>query len=472
MSDQTTDQTINQTEGTDAGRPRNRRRLLIVGIAVLLVSAVVAAVLTFRAIGSSAPAEAVPATVPVGVTVRGVPEDTKIGVVVTLGDGEGSEWNEAAQGALVAERRLALGGTDITLVTKNDGGTIAGAKAAVADLAESGVAGIVVASSGAHVTGALTAAAAKGVPVVLPYAPAEKDSWTTAPAAGSVSSAMTAALGDAGSPLLVDLGGGAPAGLRVAHVIDGDDTSDTGSLAETIAARTGVSGAGEGADEAQDTDRKVDPDSDAVVISGSAQRQGALVAALQAADVTVPVILTPDATSPAFGAALVDGGGSLSGTFRTVGVATDDARALSSDAEGRAMSAFLGGVRVLADDADAQNLTGDRPFSAVAGAADSRSHDAVVALIRAVGKAQSVEPTDVTDALATLDLDSAAGIAGPPLDFTRQQALGARATVLSASAQQLGLRPANVAAGGSDDASGDDAAQATSLVWFEDSTAR
>ncbi|WNY32794.1 hypothetical protein Q9Q99_10580 [Curtobacterium flaccumfaciens] len=246
MSDQTTDQTINQTEGTDAGRPRNRRRLLIVGIAVLLVAAVVAAVLTFRAIGSSAPAEAVPATVPVGITVRGVPEDTKIGVVVTLGDGEGSEWNEAAQGALVAERRLALGGTDITLVTKNDGGTTAGAKAAVADLAESGVAGIVVASSGAHVTGALTAAAAKGVPVVLPYAPAEKDSWTTAPAAGSVSSAMTAALGDAGSPLLVDLGGGAPAGLRVAHVIDGDDTSDTGSLAETIAARTGVSGCGRG----------------------------------------------------------------------------------------------------------------------------------------------------------------------------------------------------------------------------------
>ena len=466
------DQTIDESDGPEAGRPRNRRPLVIAAIAVLLVAAVVAAVLTFRAIGSSTPAEAVPATVPVEITVKHVPDTTKIGVVVTLGDGEGSEWNEAAQGALVAERRLALGGTDITLVTKNDGGTSAGAKTAVESLAKSGVAGIVVASSGKHVSGALTAAAEKHIPVVVPYTSAEKDSWSTAPTAESIGAAMTTALGDAKSPLLVNLGGGAPAGLRVAHVLDGDDTADTGELAETIASRTGATDADDDTAEAADADPKAAPDSDAVVVSGSAQRQGALVAALQAADVTVPVVLTPDATSPAFGAALVDAGGSLSGSFRTVGVATDDARALSSDAEGRAMSAFLGGVRVLADDPDSQNLTGDRPFSAVAGAADSRSHDAVVALVRAVGKAGSKEPSDVTDALAALDLDSAAGIAGPALDFTRQQALGASATVLAASAQPLGLRPDDTAAAGSEDASGDDAAQATSLVWFADSTAR
>ncbi|WIE57606.1 hypothetical protein DEI96_015860 [Curtobacterium sp. MCLR17_031] len=463
------DQTIDESDGTEAGRPRNRRPLVIAAIAVLLVAAVVAAVLTFRAISSSTPAEAVPATVPVEITVKHVPDTTKIGVVVTLGDGEGSEWNEAAQGALVAERRLALGGTDITLVTKNDGGTSAGAKTAVESLAKSGVAGIVVASSGKHVSGALSTAAEKHIPVVVPYASAEKDSWSTAPTAKSIGVAMTTALGDAKSPLLVDLGGGAPAGLRVAHVLDGDDTADTAGLAATIASRTGATDADDSTDEASDADPKAAPDSDAVVVSGSAQRQGALVAALQAADVTVPVVLTPDATSPAFGAALIDAGGSLSGSFRTVGVATDDARALSSDAEGRAMSAFLGGVRVLADDADAQNLTGDRPFSAMAGAADARSHDAVVALVRAVGKAGSTEPSDVTDALAALDLDSAAGIAGPALDFTRQQALGAPATVLAASAQPLGLRP-DTASNGDD--SGSDAAQSTALVWFEDSTAR
>lgn len=468
MSDQTTEATA--TESADGTRPRSRRPLLFVGIAVLLVAAVVAAVLTFRAFGSSTPAEAVSATVPVKITVAHVPAKTTIGVIVTLGDGEGSEWNEAAQGALVAERRLALGGTDVALVTKNDGGTAAGGKAAVESLAKSGVAGIVVASSGSHVSGALTAAAAKGIPVVLPYAPAEKDSWSTAPAAGSISTAMTTALGDADAPLLVDLGGGAPAGLRVAHVLDGDDTADAAALATTVAERTGATSNEEDADADADADAKtVTPDSDAVVVSGSAQRQGAFVAALQAENVTVPVVLTPDATSPAFGAALVEAGGSLSGAFRTVGVATDDARALASDAGGRAMSAFLGGVRVLAGDQDAENLTGDQPFSAVAGAADSRSHDAVIALVRAVGSARSVEPADVTDALATLDLDADAGIAGPALDFTRQQALGTPATVLAASAQQLGLRPASTASGDGT-GSGTDAARTASLVWFDDSS--
>lgn len=466
MSDQTTEATA--TESADGTRPRSRRPLLFVGIAVLLVAAVVAAVLTFRAFGSSTPAEAVSATVPVKITVAHVPAKTTIGVIVTLGDGEGSEWNEAAQGALVAERRLALGGTDVALVTRNDGGTAAGGKAAVESLAKSGVAGIVVASSGSHVSGALTAAAATGIPVVLPYAPAEKDSWSTAPAAGSISTAMTTALGDADAPLLVDLGGGAPAGLRVAHVLDGDDTADTAALATTVAQRTGATSNEE--DDDADADAKtVTPDSDAVVVSGSAQRQGAFVAALQAENVTVPVVLTPDATSPAFGAALVEAGGSLSGAFRTVGVATDDARALASDAGGRAMSAFLGGVRVLAGDQDAENLTGDQPFSAVAGAADSRSHDAVIALVRAVGSARSVEPADVTDALAALDLDADAGIAGPALDFTRQQALGTPATVLAASAQQLGLRPASTASGDGT-GSGTDAARTASLVWFDDSS--
>ncbi|MBF4607859.1 hypothetical protein [Curtobacterium sp. VKM Ac-1393] len=468
MSDQTTEAT--ETEGPDGTRPRSRRPLVLVGIAVLLVAAVVAAVLTFRAFGSSTPAEAVSATVPVKITVAHVPAKTKIGIIVTLGDSEGSEWNEAAQGALVAERRLALGGTDVALVTKNDGGTAAGGKAAVDALAKSGVAGIVVASSGSHVSGALTAAAAKGIPVVLPYAPAEKDSWSTAPAAGSISKAMTTALGDADDPLLVDLGGGAPAGLRVAHVLDGDDTADTAALATTVAERTGATNNEQDAD--ADTDAKtVTPDSDAVVVSGSAERQGAFVAALQAENVTVPVVLTPDATSPAFGAALVEAGGSLSGAFRTVGVATDDARALASDAGGRAMSAFLGGVRVLAGDQDAENLTGDQPFSAVAGAADSRSHDAVIALVRAVGAARSVDPADVTEALAALDVDADAGIAGPALDFTRQQALGAHATVLAASAQQLGLRPASTVSGDGDGTgSGTDAAQTASLVWFDDSS--
>ncbi|MFJ3032785.1 hypothetical protein ACIPC2_00100 [Curtobacterium pusillum] len=435
-------------DGLEARRTK-RRRLLIAGIAVLVVVAVVAAVLTVRSL-AAAPAEAVPATVPVPVTVAHVPDRTKIGVVITLGDGEGSEWNQAAQGAAVAQRRLALGGTDVQLVTRNDGGTADGARKAVTELVQAGVAGIVVASSGGHVTAAAATAADAGVPVVLPYAEHTADSWSTAPAAASVTTAMQRALGNADSPLLVDLGGGAPTGLRIAHVLTAGST-DVSALATTVAQRTGAVEPDE--DAPADTPAV---DSDAVVVSGSAARQGAFVAALQAADVAVPVVLTPDATSPAFGTALSSAGGSLSGTFRTAGVATDDATALNSDSAGRAMSAFLGAVRIVAKDPEAKNLTGDQAFSAVASGADSRSHDAVLALVHAVGAARSTSPEAVTDALAKTSLGVDDGIAGPALDFGDQQALGSDATVLAASAQALGLRPTG--------------SSATSLVWFADTT--
>lgn len=443
----------------DARRPR--QPLVIVAIAVLVIAAVLA-VVVFVIDRNTPAAEAVPATVPVPIRVAHVPDGTKIGVVVTLGDGEGSEWDEAAQGALVAERRLTLGGTDVEIVTRNDGGSAGGGERAVQALVDSGVSGIVVASSGAHVSGALEAAADAGVPVVLPYAPSGSDSWSTAPSSASTTAAMEQALRGATSPLLVDLGGGAPSGLEVAHVITADDAADDTALATTVAERTGAATAAASATPAAGAEPEEAPapvDSDAVVVSGPAARQGAFVAALQSADVTVPVVLTPQATSPAFGTALADANGSLSGTFVSAGVATDDARALTSDEQGRAMSAFLGGVRVLADDADAQNLTDDQPFSAVAWAADSRSHDAVVALVRAVGAARSDAPDEVSDALSALRLDAGDGIAGPALDFRQQQALRADATVLAASAQRLGLRPTT-------------AEPIASLVWFQDSTAR
>ncbi|UBQ02209.1 hypothetical protein [Curtobacterium sp. TXMA1] len=460
---------------TDAALTRKRRRTaVVVAIAVLVVAAVVTAVLAVR-VSASTPAEAVSATAPVPISVAHVPDGTKIGVVVTLGDGEGAQWDDAAQGALVAQRRLELGGTDVQLVTKNDGGSTDGARKAVEALAADGVSGIVVASSGDHVRGAFTAAEDAGIPVVAPYAAGADDAWSTAPSTESVAAALQDALGDAASPLLVDLGGGAPSGVRFAHVLDATSTPDLGALAATIAQRTGAAA---GSTDASTTDatttdtstaddqggagtEQAAPDSDAVVVSGPAGRQGALVAALQEANVTAPVVLTPDATSPAFAAALAQAGGSLSGTFRTVGVETDDARALSSNAEGRAMSAFLGGVRVLADDADTKNLTGDRSFASVASVADARSHDAVVALVAAVGSARSTDAAEVSDALAVLDLDAGDGLAGPALDFGSRQALGDRAGVLAASAQDLGLRPAGAT---------EDGGATPALVWFADSS--
>ena len=62
-----------------------------------------------------------------------LPGPLTIGVEYTLTGppGEGAEWRDAAQGAVVAARRFALGGTTVTLVGVNDKGTSAGATSAV-----------------------------------------------------------------------------------------------------------------------------------------------------------------------------------------------------------------------------------------------------------------------------------------------------------------------------------------------------
>jgi len=449
-----------ESTDVDETRPRRpRRRLLLAAGAVVVVAAVaVAAVVAVRG-DQRAVADPVPASVPVAIRASDVPDGTTVGVVITLGQGEGSEWAAAAQGGLVAERRLELGGSDVSLSVQDDGGSAEGARAAVEALVADGVAGIVVASSGSHVSGAVDAAREAGVPVVLPYAEVPGGSgegaWSTAPDAAGTGAALQAALGGSTHTLLVDLGGGSPAGVAVADILVASAVGDDTAVADEVARLAGA---------APSTD--VDPDAPAeaappavtvpataVLLSGSAARQAALVAALQSADLPVPVVLTPEATSPAFSAALSERGGSLAGDLTTVGVQTDDAVALRSDAAGRTMSAFLAGVRVLARDGDAVNLTGDQPFSAVAAQADSRSHDAVLALVRAVSAAGSSDPAEVSAALGSLSLVASDGIAGPALDFGADEPDTGEVEVLHASSQALGLRPAADAG-------------AARLVWF------
>jgi hypothetical protein len=443
-------------------RPRRGRTIAIVAGALVVAAAIVVTVVVVQPDDEPAGAP-VAATLPVALPAADLPEGTTVGVIVTLGPGaEGADWNGAAQGALVAERRLELGGADIALATENDGGTEAGAADAVAALVERGVAGIVVASSGPHIVGALSAAADAGLPVVLPYAPvpdgAEGSVWSTAPDTASTGAALTEALAGATRTLLVDAGGGAPVGVEIGRTLAATSAAGDDGLAREVARLTGSTppatetGDDVSATASQEDEPVADP-SDAVLVSGSAARLADVVALLQTADLAVPVVLTADATSPAFSSGLTADGASLSGSLVTVGPETGDATALRGDGAGRSVSAFLGGVRVLAQDPDAVNLTDDQPFAAVAGAADARSHDAVIALVRAVEASGSIEPGAVGDALGDLALGASAGIAGPELDFSSAQALGGEVTVLNASSQDLGLRPT------ADDGS-------TSLIWF------
>jgi len=365
-----------------------------------------------------------------------LPGPLTIGVEVTLAGapGEGAEWRDAAEGAVVAARRFGLGGTKVTLVAVNDKGTAAGATSAVKQLAGDDVAAIVVATSGAHVAGALAEAATDQIPVLLPYdlgaGGAAGQAWSTGPGRQATDARLVALMADRhlDAPLLVDAGGGPVTGLTTREVQQFVAGGDAAVLAQGVARRQ----------------RQLDTAVDSIVVSGAPELQAIVVAALQGTNVDVPILLTPQAVSPAFPVALADDGGSLAGQLLSVGLDDGDAKALEATDSGRALAAYFSGLQLTARDPATKDLLGDRPFAEVAADADVSSHDAVVAVVRAAAVAKSTEPAKVAAALSSLRLGTPDGIAGPPLDLSSPDALADDAVVpLAATPVSPGLRPAS-----------------------------
>lgn len=455
--------------GVRAHRPwwRSKRGIgvLIASIAVVVIAAVAVA---FVAQANAKPvADPVAVTVPVALSDAKAPAGLKIGIVLTLGQDtvEGAEWATAAQGAEVAKYRLGLGGSKVDLVVEDDHGTSSGADDAIANLVKKKVSGIVVASSGAHVADAVHAAGKVGIPTLLPYSPlpeaAPQGVWSLAPSDTALASAMNKAIDRFSHTILLNVGGGAPSGLHVSETVQSQG-SDLSSLAAEVATRTGADPTANGAytggqDQTPASEEANAPQADAVVVAGAPARMAELVAALQSRQVTVPILLTPGATSPTFAQTLAAKGGTVSSELRTFSANAGDSTALGRDNTARAMSAFLQALAQVAEDSDATNLTVDAPFSRVAPWADTRAHDAVLALVHAAAAAGSTDPSHVRDRLSSEKVGAGNGIAGPPLDFGNAGADDAAVRLLYATGQSLGLRPR--------------AADALALAWFPEPAA-
>lgn len=434
-------------------RPASRR-----GAAGILAALGLMLTAGTTACGPSAPTTAAAPAVSAKLT-GSLPDQLSIGVVVsvTSAPGEGTEWRDAAEGAQVAAERFALAGEKVTLVPANDKGTSEGAVAAVKSLAGRKVAGIVLATAGRHIDGALQEAAQLDVPVLLPYAGSAANlatdaGWLTGPSAASADQRLVELLRDRKltRPLLIDAGGGSVTGLSPAEHQDFQPDDDPAALAKSLAARRHQHG----------SDRN--EGFDAIVVSGPAEMQGRVVSALQGAPLGVPILLTDDALSPAFPTALVSAGGSLSGELLSAGLDHGDGRALEPTEAGRALAGYFAALNLLAADSKATDLFGERPFGDVAAAADVRSHDAVVCFVRAAETAKSTDPAQVERALAGRSLGYPDGLSGTPLNLSAPEAVADDAVVaLAATADSPGLRPASTA---SADSSGGDSGAA--LYWY------
>jgi hypothetical protein len=350
----------------------------------------------------------------------------RIGLLMPPLEGEGSEFRAAAEGAAVAVYRFGLSGAKVKLDVALDNGTAGDAEAKLKGLIGRDPAGVIVASAGPHLDAALAQVAQADVAVLLPYdRPSDLADglWLTGPSETSIDTQLAHALATTGvrKPFVVT-GDGEPAPrLDAARLLT---LGDPGLLADEIVAALESLAA------------------DSVVIAASATSQATLAAAIQGrlGSRQVPIFLTPQALAPAFADTLV-AKGSLGGVFVTIGPDSGDHVALNAGS-GKYAAAFFTTIRLAAGDPNATNVFADAPFATVAQTADIPSHDAVVALVRAVEKAGSASPGLVKAALASLRLDGTAGLAGANLDFTRPAALtDDQIVTLRASTSDPALRP-------------------------------
>ncbi|WP_370246668.1 ABC transporter substrate-binding protein [Nocardioides sp.] len=374
----------------------------------------------------------------------GEEEPVRLGVLVSLtsASGEGADYatrgSAAAGGAWVAAFRYGLGGRTVDLVVRDDRGRSSDAVRAVRDFADADVAGIVVASGGAHLADARAATTGAGLPVVLPYggtpAPTLPEGvWETGPSRDQVAAALATAAADQG--------------VRRPAVLWEGEEPEIPDAAVSLPV-----GAGE-----RDPDAAVRRLArlaeagriDGVIATGGAPTLADVVAAVQGELSSLPVLLGPAATTPAFAEALIgpDGRGTAAGPLSAVGVDATDATTLTAGAAGDAAAAFFAGQRLAASGGVADDVLGD--FASFGYGADIASHDAVVALVTAAERAGSADPADVGAALKGATLDAGNGLAGPALDFGDARALPDDAVrMLSPTVQSPGVRPVPVSADG------------------------
>ncbi len=360
------------------------------------------------------------------------PSRALLGVVVSLtsAPGQGADWSRAAEGAAVAAERFSLGDHVVTLVAQNDKGTAHGAEAAVEALIARRVSGIVMATEGSHLSRALETADAAGIPVVLPYAaPADlpDGAWSIAPSPDQVGTVLAQQLSARGlrSPLVVRAGGEVPSAITPVTTLTFGPGSDAVKLARTVSKRASKGSS-----------------ADSVVVTGPAEAEAKVVSALQGSGSALPILLTPQALSPQFAASLQQAGGSTEANLTTVGTSGGDTSALDPGRAGAAASAFYAALRMAAEDRRQKDFFDGMPFSAVASAADARSHDAVVALVTAMARARSTDAVKVGKALSGLALTREDGLAGPDLDFAQTPVVSTEdVTALQSTSQDPGVRP-------------------------------
>ncbi|HVV37394.1 MAG TPA: hypothetical protein VHC63_12370 [Acidimicrobiales bacterium] len=355
-------------------------------------------------------------------------KDAKVGLIVSSA-GPGADLKDMAAGAYIAAFRLneaKTGNSHVELAVQDDNGTPDGATAAVNNLVDQGVIGIVYASTGEQLLAGAATAAEKGVAVVYPYADDHRivdqgaTSYLASPTIEQVASKLADKTKDAGKIALLRQAGSYGDAGKAALVADGlSFVSDTPITATDPISATGiVAGA-----------------PDAVIVFADAATSLAAADALSTAGYSGALLFGDRAAVPAFGH----------------GVAGSLAPAVN---DGALSVGTWAGPDLPTAAADAFYLARDKAVSSGAVSADLtfadfRSHDAVLALVHAAEA--KADRADVLDAIKNVATDAVTGTVGAPDDFSQQLAFNDKNVALltySSLNDGGGRYPTDATAGG------------------------
>jgi ABC-type branched-subunit amino acid transport system substrate-binding protein len=288
----------------------------------------------------------------------------------------------------------------VSLVVEDDNGTAEGADAAMAAMADQGVAGVVYASRGDHMKSAVAKAAELGMPVVMPYAddPALTDagatSFLTGPSVPQTAIEFATRMRDR------DL-------TKVALVRQAGSYGDAGRAALIAAGLEFVSDTPFTPGATFDGKGVAAGSPDAVIVWAEAEPALAVADGLALAGYGGEMLFASRAAVPAFGQKLA---GALAAPIGDGALSVGPWA--GADTPGAAIDAFY-----LARD----KAVSDGGVTADLGVADFRSHDAVLALVAAAGT--DTDRGHALDGLRALSPSDVKGTAGAPLDFSDAQAL-------------------------------------------------
>ncbi len=326
----------------------------------------------------------------------------KVGMILSS-SGPGADVKDLAAGAYVAAFRLngaKAGGQNVELVVADDNGTPDGATAAVTSLVDQGVVGIVYASTGEQLLAGAATAAQAGVAVVYPYAddPRIAEQGATSYIAAPTIAQSAAELAQHVSKAKL---------TKVALVRQAGAYGDAGKAALAAAGMSFVS----------DTPVTGDAVDGKAIVAGSPD---AVIVWTESG----PALTTADALSRAgFAGALLFGDRVAVPAFAH----TLAASLAPAVVDGVLSAGSWAGADLPTASADAFFLAKENAVSSGAVAADMavadfRSHDAVLALVKAAE--DGANRAGVLDALKTVSTAGLSGAVGAPVDFSDQLAFG------------------------------------------------